>query len=48
MFELTQETKDSVIAYLRSTGLVVESATKEQMEEALDNVVSLVKRQFGF
>jgi hypothetical protein len=48
MFELTQETKDTVITYLLSTGLVKEDATSEQLEEALDNVVSIVKRQFGF
>jgi len=48
MFDLTQETKQEVIQYLRSTGLIAEHATEEQLEAALDNVVAMVKRSFGF
>jgi hypothetical protein len=48
MFELTQETKDAVVAYLIQTGVVKEDVTTEQLEVALDGVVAIVKKQFGF
>lgn len=48
MFELTQETKDAVIAYLRDSGVIVKEASDEVLEVVLDNVVSIVKKQFGF
>jgi len=48
MFDLTQETKDAVITYLLSSGLIKEGTTDEQLEEVLDNVVRIVKASFGF
>lgn len=48
MFELTEETKNNIIAYLRESGVVVDEASDETLEVVIDNVVSIVKRQFGF
>jgi len=48
MFELTEETKTAVIIYLRESGVVKEGASDETLQVVLDNVVSIVKKQFGF
>lgn len=48
MFELSQETKDSVVAYLRESGVVKDDVADEDLEAVLDNVVAIVKKQFGF
>lgn len=48
MFELSQETKDAVVAYLRESGVVKDDVSDADLEVALDNVVAIVKKQFGF
>lgn len=48
MFELSEETKANVVAYLRESGVVTMDVTDDQLEEVLDNVVAIVKKQFGF
>ena len=47
MFELTQETKDAVVAYLKDQLVVREGVSDADLEAAIDGVVAIVKRQFG-
>ena len=48
MFDLTKETKDEIVKYLREAGVIKEGTTDLTLELVLDNVVTIVKRQFGF
>lgn len=47
MFELTEETRNNVIAVLRSR-LDLQGHTDEELNEIIDEVVGTVKAQFGF
>lgn len=47
MFELTQETKDAIISYLRTASVVDPDVTDENLNVVIDNIVTIVKRQFG-
>lgn len=46
MFELTEQTRIDVVAVMREK-LPVEGMTDEELNQVLNEVVDVVKRQFG-
>ena len=47
MFELTEETRNSVIALLREK-MEISHYTDDELNSIIDDVVNIVKKQFGF
>mgnify|MGYP003353700197 CR=1 FL=1 len=47
MFELTEETRNNVIALLREK-MEIDHLTNEELNSIIDDVVNIVKAQFGF
>ena len=47
MFELTEETRNNVIALLREK-MEISHYTDDELNSILDEVVAIVKKQFGF
>jgi hypothetical protein len=47
MFELSEETKVNIIAVLRDR-LPVDTVSDQDLKETIDEVVKVVKSQFGF
>jgi|694.fasta_scaffold00037_97 hypothetical protein len=47
MFELTEETRNNVIALLREK-MEISHYTDDELNSIIDDVVSIVKQQFGF
>ena len=48
MFELNEDTKTIIIAYLKECNVVKDDVSDETLMAVLDNVAVIVKRQFGF
>lgn len=46
MFNLTDETRTAIIAVLREQ-LVIDNVTDEELNSIIDEIVTVVKKQFG-
>ena len=47
MFELTEETRNNIIALLRES-MDIDHVTKDELNSIIDEMVIIVKAQFGF
>lgn len=47
MFELTEETRNNIIALLREK-MDIDHVTKDELNSIIDDMVNIVKAQFGF